>query len=80
MEFQLNALQDQFVQNTQIISDEDRGIASHQVASIACARNHMYTEITLHSLEMQQYIRDYINRISKEVAEEVIMAQITLHV
>lgn len=76
----ITKFKNEFVGNSEIVSLEDEGIASHQVVSIACARNHMRSEITRHSLQLQQTIREYINEVTKEVAEEVILAQITLHV
>lgn len=80
MALQINNLNDKFIEETQVISLEDQGKASHQVVSIACARRHMHSEIKQYSTRLQHHIRDYISGVSKEIAEEVIMAQITLHV
>lgn len=80
MTMNITKFKNEFVGNSEIVSLEDEGIASHQVVSIACARNHMRSEITRHSLKLQQTIREYISDVTKEVAEEVILAQITLHV
>lgn len=80
MAIRINNFKDEFIEYAAVVSREDEGIASHQVVSIACARNHMCSEIKRHSLQLQKTIRDYIREVTKEVAEEVIMAQITLHV